>query len=265
MIQTPGSTPKSALMGVLGTRPIPLSATVAAALGSGIDNTPGTLDDTLSLFNASSGLSRTDHQLSSVPQLGNALRPIVAGPGGEALVPLRGTSILPADGDEKLAVYTNPLAGTALTIDVRGPAQVMSLRTLEAVVFDSGNNLAPGVDDVIRYLDASFTSAQTFARRLNWTQTAPILGDDVRVFAVGAGADTVGNTGDETLQVWQTRALGATDDAVVLPLSTGPTTPVPLAVPFVPVSTDWGVILSPGLDKVFSGTPADDMLVIARY
>ena len=117
----------------------------------------------------------------------------------------------------------------------------------------------------MRYLDATFAAVQTFARPLNWTQSAVIFGDDSRVFAVGAGTDGTGATGDETLQVWQAHALGATDDAVVLPLSTGITSPVPLNVPFVPVSTDWGVVLSPGLDGAFSAIPPDDVLVIARY
>lgn len=241
----------------LAARPVALGATLAAGVG-GPGKAPGTSNDDLVVFRETGGILQVVRHALNTPLNAGALAPLAHLGSGLAVVAGSGPNGVPGDADDALVVFTDVVGGTSVNAPLGGGTPVLSrLGSGDLVVFT-----APG--RALRIAgDAS--EQQLFLSSLPWAQGFVPLTDDDRAFAIGAGPDSLPNSGDEVLLVRQTRALGAVTDGVTLPLSPAASAPARGTEPFVPVGA-WGLLQSPGSpNPVPTFGDANDVLVLARY
>jgi hypothetical protein len=252
------ASPLSAGAAWLAARPIALGPTIAAGVG-GPGVAPGTGNDDLVVFRETAGMLQVvRHTLGMSANIASPT-PVARLGAGLAAVAGAGLNGVRGDFDDVLVVFTDVVAGTSGNVVLGGTPVLSRLGSGDLVSFTSPNRALRLAGDA--------SAQQFFLTGLAWGLGFVPLADADRTFAVGAGADTVLNTGDEVLLVHQSRALGAGTDAVTLPLSPIPgTAPARGTDPFVPVAGFWGLLQSPGAANplpVFGD--ATDVLILARY
>jgi hypothetical protein len=182
--------------------------------------------------------------------------------GAKLAVPTFGPDNAANTGDERVLLYTDLTTGTLTSLPVPGRSTLTTLGSGDLVVFGPGVNVTQGDgDDTVTRVDGAGVMAQGFLSVPTWPGGLVPLVDQTRTFAIGDPDGTPG-TGDETLLVHQSAALGNLTDAASLALALAGV-PVTLAEPFVPVGPDWGVIQSPGPNGIYQGN--DDRIIFARY
>ena len=175
----------------------------------------------------------------------------------------------PGDDDDEIRVYTDPLAGTFSMLLQPGTPVLAPLGSADLLILGPGGDFLPLTgNETVSRLAADTLNQRLFVQAPQGNQAiAPGIDND-RGFVVAAGADATLNTGDETLIVHQTLALGAAIDSSVLPmgLGVGGGTPITGAESFVPVGPGWGLMRSPGSDvpiPVFGN--GNDIVLLVRY
>ena len=109
---------------------------------------------------------------------------------------------------------------------------------------------------------ASFNPPPPFFPSPPWNQAFAPLSDATRAFAVGAGADTMPDTGDENLIVQQSTSIFSAGGCT-LPLATSLSARLRGQQPFVPIGPGWGLIQSAGPNGTIGN--GDDQLILAYY
>jgi len=236
-------------------RPIPISPTLCAAPGAGANGTFGNGDDTLVAFAYSGAWSSTPWMVGQGVNAATAVVPYARIGNGIAIA---------VTGPTAIKVFTDPAAGTSTTLPFTGTPLLGSLGNGGLVAFGPGTDLTPmtGADDQSLHLDAAATLAQSFSLIPNIPQTVAPLTDADRAFAVSPGPDGAFGTPDDTLEIYQSRALLQLISASQLPLN-HPTAPVTGNLPFVPIGPGWGLVQSPGPNGIFGNS--DDQLLLASY
>lgn len=182
--------------------------------------------------------------------------------GAKLAVPTLGPDNFANTGDERILLYTDLTTGALTSLPLPGTSILATLGSGDLVTFSPGTNLFKGDgDDTATWVDGSAVSAQNFLAVPAWPGGLVPLTDQTRTFAIG-DPDGTPMSGDETLLVHQAAALGNLTDAASLALA-GVGAPATLAEPFVPVGPNWGVIQSPGPDKIYQTN--DDRIIFARY
>jgi hypothetical protein len=252
--------------------PAVLSANLVACPGVGPSVASATDDDLVVVAFLGGALQTSRHALPSA-LLAAAPSPFARIGAIGVAVPCAGPDGVANTVPDEVVVYTNPATNAPVSLQVAGLPLLASLGSTELVVFDRGPNTNPNTgDETVRRVNAAASLSNNFANRPGWSQAFAPLTDFDRVFAIGPGADGTLGSGDETLLVFQTRALGAPTDAATLPLAlpSAPANPPTLGfeLPFVPIGPGWGLLQSPGVPF---GLPnpafgdGNDLLLLVRY
>jgi len=237
---------------------------LAAPAGSGA--APGGVNDQLSVFTftlAGTTLTRVDHPLNTRLLTGSPRAFARVGTGMIA-VATAGLDKIVNSGDERILVFSDPVAGTSSPISLPGNSVLATFGSGELALFSPGLDFLPGGgDDSSLRLDAAATGTTPFNPVVSWPLKLAPFTSGTRVFLVGRGNDGTANTGDEVLIIHQTLAIPAGLSTILLPLATGASAPASTSQHFVPIGPNWGIVQSPGFDKTFRSL--DDQLLIAMY
>ncbi|HEX5136609.1 MAG TPA: IPT/TIG domain-containing protein [Planctomycetota bacterium] len=238
-------------------RPIAFSTSLLAGPGVGPNGLAGGGDDALEVFTYTGGawtgtpylLGQTVNTAAAVvtyARVGNGIAVALAAPNA-------------------LRLYTNPATGAATTLPFNGTPLLAPFGNGGLMAFGPGPNLVPatGNDDEALHINATISSIDPFSIIPNLIQNVAPLSDGNRMFAVSPGPDAAFLTGDDTLEIYQSLALGQAGSACQLPLAAMPTAPVNGALPFVPIGPGWGLLQSAGIDGAFGNI--DDQLILVQY
>jgi len=238
-------------------RPIAFSTSLVVAAGVGANGLAGGGDDTLEVLTYTGGAwTRTPYLLGQTVAAATALN-TYARVGNGIVVALTAPNAL--------RLYTNPAAGTATTLPFFGTPLLAPFGNGALMAFGPGPNLVPttGNDDEALHINTTITSIDPFSIIPNLLQNLVPLSDGDRMFAVSPGPDGAFLTADDTLEIYQSAALGQARSVTQLPLAVMPVAPVNGAQPFVPIGPGWGLMQSAGLNGAFGNI--DDQLVLIRY
>jgi len=254
--------------------PIALASDLVVVPGAGTNTLPGTPDDVLMVFRVVGGaLSRVNRPLGTAHGFGAPVSIARVGLSGVvmplAVDPVWNNSI------EEIGVFLDPVSGAIERYSTQSGALLAPLQmgsseigARSVMVFDRGVDFAPGTgDEKTSWFDGDYSTAKIFQTAVGWRQLFVPAADRNRVFVVSMGVDGVPLSGDERLLVHQTLVAGQGGlDLADLPVM-GANALIDDGQPLIPVAYSWGVIQSPGPDRLFGGPVfgGDDHIVIVHY
>ena len=259
-----------ALMPFLLTKPVALSANRVVAPATWMANPAVNPDpfDIVSIVDfAGSAGNPTVVEIGSFVSPGATFK-VVALKDGNFVMPIGAAGQPAGTLADRIGIFTDDGSG-AVTMN----SIAVAFRPLLTSVGDGVMVFGPGLDGVrgsggdrTFYIAPTGEPSLDFTSAPDWLQGStrnlgpPSDGD--RVFALGQG-DQAWNNANEVLHVFQVRALDAFIDATTVPLAASATSNVDGNVPFVPIGSNWGLMLSTGMNGAWQNN--DDRLIVVYY